>query len=126
MASSVEDKLESSLISYSFNEKLAGVQVHYHVLRLTDSFLVWIGSSAQLSHLAVAVKNNSKGNTAVGTTLIGDVLESSTSESLAVKLAKRSGKQVFVSYNLPSSDPMLYSLVEKRLVDEINSHPAKF
>lgn len=41
--------------------------------------------------------------------------------------AKKCQKQVFVSYNLPTgTDMMTLSLVEKKIVEEMNANPERF
>lgn len=92
---------------------------------MKDSFLIWIGESApKLQQLAVAMQVRVD-KMPVSSVLMGDPLET-TSSSLAQKFAKKTQKQVFVSYNLPTSDPQLLLLVEKRALIEMTSLPDKF
>lgn len=41
---------------YNFSEKLKDVEVFYSVLRLKQSFFLWIGTEATMQGLAVAMK----------------------------------------------------------------------
>ena len=50
--------LECRLRLHSFSEKLAESQIHFQVLRMEDSFFVWIGiSPPDFKNLAVAVQS---------------------------------------------------------------------
>ncbi|KAI0210801.1 Proteasome assembly chaperone 4 [Lamellibrachia satsuma] len=91
---------------------------------MEDSFFVWIGSSPpDFKNLAVAVQSRFE-RQPLGNSLMGDLTDPSSS-SLAQKLAKKTNKQVFVSCNL-TTEPMMLSLVEKRLFEEMKALPEKF
>ncbi len=51
----MEAVAETGVAVKNFSETFAGVQVHFYVLRLKQSFLVWIGTDATFSTLAVAM-----------------------------------------------------------------------
>lgn len=42
---------------YSFKEHLQGQFVYFNVLRLKQSFMLWIGTTAKMDVLSVAMKN---------------------------------------------------------------------
>ena len=42
---------------YSFKEILQGQSVYFNVLRLKQSFMLWIGTAAKMDVLSVAMKN---------------------------------------------------------------------
>ncbi|KAG7248613.1 hypothetical protein CRUP_019912, partial [Coryphaenoides rupestris] len=58
--------------------------------------------------------------------LLGDSAETAP-HALAQRLAQRTRKQVFVSYNLPVSSAAALALqVEERIKTEMDSHPEHF
>lgn len=110
--------------THSFKDSILGQSRSFYFVFMSDSFLVWIGNSAHpnFSQLSVALLH-SLSNKAVASNLFGNWGDQ-TSTSLASKLSQRTKKQVFVSYNLGSDDLNLSSLVERRIVQEITTHPA--
>ncbi|XP_002741269.1 proteasome assembly chaperone 4-like [Saccoglossus kowalevskii] len=109
---------------YNFSDRLMEHSIHFHVLKLNESFLVWIGDrSANMSSLAVSM-TTPYDQIPSSASLLGEASDT-PSTVLSQKLAKKTRKQVFVSYNLPT-DQMLLPLVEKRLIEEMNTHPDKF
>ncbi|XP_069469614.1 proteasome assembly chaperone 4 [Ambystoma mexicanum] len=165
---------------HNFCEKLGEVTVHFHVMRLADGFFLWVGSTASLSSMAVAMCSRYD-SIPVATCILGDASDT-TSCSFAQRLvsqwnvswghlllssislsasfllcpllaslgllakqdegesrssstasalnnlsqAKKTKKQVFVSYNLPSTDANFALLVENRVKKEMEAFPEKF
>ncbi|XP_033113063.1 proteasome assembly chaperone 4-like isoform X2 [Anneissia japonica] len=91
------------LTEHRFSASLFEQLVHFYILQLNDSFL------------------NKNVNF---TTLLGDTADL-TANTIAQRLAKKTGKQAFVSCNLPSISQLL-PLVESRLMTELENHPDKF
>ncbi|XP_071494020.1 proteasome assembly chaperone 4-like [Diadema antillarum] len=113
------------LAVHSFSEKLLDTEIFFHVTKLMDSFLLWIGNKpARMSNLAVAL-NTRCDKVPSAAMLLGDTANTQPS-TLAQKLAKSTGKQVFVSCSLPLMDQMLVSLVEKRIKEELKANPQCF
>jgi len=111
--------------TYDFSVVVMDTVVHFHCLQMKDSFLLWIGTQpASLSSLAMAIPTKFDSVPLAVNCLHAGEAEN-LSKSLAQKLAKKCKKQVFVSYNLPS-DYQLLPLVERRLFEEINTHPHRF
>ncbi|XP_072535535.1 proteasome assembly chaperone 4 [Salminus brasiliensis] len=109
---------------HDFSEKLLEQAVHFHVMKLTGGFFLWVGTSPVLSNLAVSM-NSKFDSTPLSTLVLGDSSDT-TASSLAQRLTKKTEKQVFVSYNLPMTDSNLTLLVEKRIKKEMELHPDKF
>lgn len=42
---------------HDFSEKLQEQMVHFHVMKLTGGFLLWVGTSPVLSNLAVSMNS---------------------------------------------------------------------
>ncbi|KAB5517199.1 hypothetical protein PHYPO_G00186950 [Pangasianodon hypophthalmus] len=113
-----------TLSVHDFSEKLLEQMVHFHVLKLTGGFFLWVGTSPVLSNLAVSM-NSRFDSMPLSTLVLGDSSDT-TPTSLAQRLTKKTKKQVFVSYNLPVTDSNLTLLVENRIKKEMELHPDKF
>ncbi|XP_069765056.1 proteasome assembly chaperone 4 isoform X2 [Narcine bancroftii] len=113
-----------TLSVYDFSEKLAGQSVYFHVLRMSGSFFLWVGTAPTLSNLAVAMSTRFD-PTPVSTLILGDASDT-TPSSIAQRLAKKTGKQVFISYNLPNTNTSLSLEVENRIKQEMEKNPDKF
>ncbi|GAA6098419.1 proteasome assembly chaperone 4 [Tachysurus ichikawai] len=109
---------------HDFCEKLLEHVVHFHVMKLTEGFWLWVGTSSVLSNLAVSMSSRFD-SMPLSTLLLGDSSDT-TPTSLAQRLTKKTKKQVFVSYNLPVTDSNLTMLVENRIKKEMELHPDKF
>ena len=46
---------EPTLDVHTFSDKIVEATMHFQVLRLSDSFFLWIGSSPQFNNLAMAM-----------------------------------------------------------------------
>ncbi|XP_060770054.1 proteasome assembly chaperone 4 [Neoarius graeffei] len=108
---------------HDFSEKLQEQMVHFHVMKLTGGFLLWVGTSPVLSNLAVSM-NSRFDSVPLSTLVLGDSSDT-TPTSLAQRLTKKTKKQVFVSYNLPVTANLMM-LVENRIKKEMELHPDKF
>ncbi|KAG7331684.1 hypothetical protein KOW79_005653 [Hemibagrus wyckioides] len=113
-----------SISVHDFSEKLLEQVVHFHVMKLSGGFLLWVGTSPVLSNLAVSMDSRFD-SMPLSTLVLGDSSDT-TPTSLAQRLTKKTKKQVFVSYNLPVTDSNLSMLVENRIKKEMELHPDKF
>ncbi|XP_028300273.1 proteasome assembly chaperone 4-like isoform X6 [Gouania willdenowi] len=109
---------------HNFSEKLLEQLVHFHVMKLDGGFFLWVGSAPVLSNMAVSMSSRHD-STPLSTLMMGDPSDT-TASSLAQRLAKRTKKQVFVSYSLPATDSTLGLLVEQRIGKELQLHPEVF
>ncbi|XP_017292592.1 proteasome assembly chaperone 4 [Kryptolebias marmoratus] len=113
---------------HNFSEKILEQVVHFHVMKLSGGFFLWLGSAPVLSNLAVSMNSrygSKKDSMPLSTLVMGDPSDTAAN-SLAQRLAKRTKKQVFVSYSLPVSDSSLSLLVENRIKKELELHPERF
>ncbi|KAM8822264.1 proteasome assembly chaperone 4 [Synchiropus picturatus] len=116
---------ENDAISvHNFSEKIVEQTVHFHVMRLSGGFFLWLGSAPVLSNLAVSMSAKFD-SSPLSTLVLGDPSDTS-STSLAQRLARKTGKQVFVSHSLPLTDPSFALLVEERIKRELQLHPQHF
>ncbi|CAM4686547.1 unnamed protein product [Leuciscus chuanchicus] len=109
---------------HDFSEKILEQLVHFHVMKLSGGFFLWIGSGPVLSNLAVSI-GSKYDSTPLSTLVLGDTSDT-TPSALAQRLTKKTKKQVFVSYNLPMTNSNLALLVEDRIKKEMELHPDKF
>ncbi|XP_062986384.1 proteasome assembly chaperone 4 [Elgaria multicarinata webbii] len=109
---------------HNFCGRLAEQLVHFHAMRLRDSLFLWIGDGPQLGNLAVAM-HTPRDSIPASTLLFGDASDS-TSNSLAQRLASKTKKQIFVSYNIQNTDSSFILLVENRIKEEMATFPDKF
>nr|UCK81624.1 proteasome assembly chaperone 4 [Arenicola marina] len=110
---------------YSFSERLMDTNVNFQVFKMQGSFYLWVGTKPEtMSNLAVAMKTQFDPEPS-SCKVLGKFTDS-TSTTLAQKLAKKTGKQVFVSYNIATEDTMMLPLVEKRIMTEMINCEDKF
>ncbi|XP_056271289.1 proteasome assembly chaperone 4 isoform X2 [Pseudoliparis swirei] len=109
---------------HNFSERILEQLVHFHVMKLNGGFFLWVGSSPVLSNLAVSMCSKYD-SMPISTLVMGDP-SNITPNSLAQRLAKRTKKQVFVSYSLPVTASNLSLLVEGRIKKELELHPEHF
>ncbi|CAG03670.1 unnamed protein product [Tetraodon nigroviridis] len=109
---------------HNFSEKILEQVVHFHVMKLSSGFFLWVGSSPELSNLAVSMCSKYD-SVPLSTLVMGDP-SNTAPNALAQRLAKKTRKQVFVSYSLPGSDPNMSLLVENRIKTELQLHPEHF
>lgn len=126
MASNRTDEFTAA----AFHGRLNQQDVHFHVIRMSQAFFLWIGDdSKQLNDLAVAMPPLSVGGSVspgVSTRLIGNNSMDALSQSIAQKLAKRTGCQVFVSVNLKNVDKSAELELQKRIIEELTINPRAF
>lgn len=109
---------------HNFSARLWEQLVHFHVMRLTDSLFLWVGATPHLRNLSVAMCSRYD-PIPVCTSLLGNTSDM-TSTGLAQRLARKTSKQVFVSYNLQNTDSNFTLLVENRIKEEMEAFPEKF
>ncbi|XP_070688800.1 proteasome assembly chaperone 4 [Pempheris klunzingeri] len=109
---------------HNFSEKILEQVVHFHAMKLSGGFFLWVGSSPVLSNLAVSM--SSKYDSMPLSTLVMGDPSNTAPNSLAQRLAKKTKKQVYVSYSLPMTDSNLSLLVENRIKKELELHPEHF
>ncbi|XP_070816693.1 proteasome assembly chaperone 4 [Chaetodon trifascialis] len=109
---------------HNFSEKILEQVVHFHVMKLSGGFFLWVGSTPVLSNLAVSMSSKYD-SMPLSSLVMGDPSDTAPN-SLAQRLAKKTKKQVFVSCSLPMTDPNLSLLVENRIKKELELHPEHF
>ncbi|XP_078606023.1 proteasome assembly chaperone 4-like [Branchiostoma floridae x Branchiostoma japonicum] len=118
------EEAQPTLGVHCFSERVFEQAVHFRVLKLKDSFFLWVGLQPSMANLAVALP--ARFDSIPSTSALLGEFSDTTSCTLAQKLCKHTGKQVFVSCNLPTQDGMFLVEVEKRIHKEIKDNPEKF
>ncbi|OWF54208.1 proteasome assembly chaperone 4-like [Mizuhopecten yessoensis] len=112
-----------SISVHTFHDQIIDNECFFQVIKLEDSFHLWIGNSpATFGSFTVALQTKFD-KLPSSIPLLGGT--DSPSNSLALQLAKKTGKQVFVSCNLPFHGQLM-PLIEKRISQELNNHPEHF
>ncbi|CAL8346485.1 unnamed protein product [Gadus morhua 'NCC'] len=93
-------------------------------MKMNGGFFLWVGASPTLSNLAVSMISKFD-SVPLSMLLMGDKSETAPN-ALAQRLAKKTNKQVFVSYNLPMVNTNLALQVEDRIKKEMGNHPEHF
>uniref|UniRef100_A0A8C3XDI7 Proteasome assembly chaperone 4 n=1 Tax=Cyanoderma ruficeps TaxID=181631 RepID=A0A8C3XDI7_9PASS len=109
---------------HDFSGQLGEQRVHFHAMRLRDSLFLWVGAAPALASLAVAMCSP-RDSIPVAASLLGDPSDTASS-CLAQRLASKTKKQIFVSYNLQNTDSNFTLLIENRIKEEMTAFPEKF
>ncbi|XP_068581098.1 proteasome assembly chaperone 4 [Cebidichthys violaceus] len=114
----------SPITVHNFSERILEQVIHFHVMKLSGGFFLWVGSSPVLSNLAVSMSSRYD-SMPLSTLVMGDP-SNTAPNSLAQRLAKKTKKQVYVSYSLPMTNSNISLLVEDRIKKEVELHPEHF
>jgi hypothetical protein len=112
--------------------------INFHSIKYDDNCLyVWIGdSNCKMENLSGSIKTNYSSDP-LSTEILQinspEQVVTNPSSDLAIKLAKKLNKQVFVSLNVPfdavefdENDLSIQQILEKCLFEEIKSRPEMF
>ncbi|XP_046362358.1 proteasome assembly chaperone 4-like [Haliotis rufescens] len=108
---------------HTFTASVTDTTVFYQVIKMSDSFHLWVGAKPSLENMALAMNTRFE-SLPLATHLFGDS-SNPIAASLAQRLAKKTGKQVFVSCNL-AYDQLTMPVVEKRITEEMKKRPEMF
>lgn len=121
----IPNLLPSSFTSHSATIEVNESRVNIRVLKMNSSLFLYIGPEGDESiHEAGVAMPMSNPKEFLGTTILGDHV-GCDSQELATKLARKLGKQVYISCNIPF-DRMLRPILEKNLNSLIKEHPECF
>lgn len=86
-----------------------------------------VGSSGTpvLSDLCLALQNKYQ-TSPLTTSILHSNTDSTYSTTLSQRLAKKTSKQVFISYNIDSDDPELHQEIQARIFEELSLDPENF
>ncbi|XP_038531058.1 proteasome assembly chaperone 4-like isoform X1 [Canis lupus familiaris] len=109
---------------HNFSGRLWGQIIHFHVMQLMDSLFLWVWATPHLRNLTMTMCNRYD-SIPVSTSLLGDT-SNMTSIGFAQRLARKTNKQVFVSYNLQNTDSNFPLLVQNRIKEEMKAFQENF
>ncbi|KAJ8395427.1 hypothetical protein AAFF_G00031610 [Aldrovandia affinis] len=103
---------EDAMSVHNFTEKILEQVVHFHVMKMKGGFFLWVGlsnlqlcaSSPLLRCCCLQLSSSKYDSMPMSTLVLGDPSDTMPN-SLSQRLAKKTKKQVFVSYNLPAQRP---------------------
>ncbi|KAJ9592643.1 hypothetical protein L9F63_015698 [Diploptera punctata] len=117
--------IKPSFEIHGFSTEITETPVYFHVMKMESSVFIWIGSGSDPTFEDLSMAMNTRYDSLpLGTRLMGPGTDM-TSSNLAIRLSKKLGQAVYVSYNL-ASDGLTLPAVEKRLHEEMKTHPEKF
>lgn len=106
----------------TFSSRLSNQNVHFYVLKLKESYLLWIGTDASFRTLAIAM-NSRLDPEPICTQLLGASTDNAAG-NLAQKLVKRFGRHCFVSMNV--QDATLHPMIEDYVSKMLDKEPQNF
>lgn len=111
---------------HAFTAEVVDKKVLFQVIKMVDSIMIFINATGRmiLCDLSLGMFNARTMDQPVATKVMGNFSEE-TSKNMALKLAKKLGKTVYVSYNL-EDDQLMLPAVERRLCEEIKNKPDSF
>ncbi|KFD56228.1 hypothetical protein M514_03006, partial [Trichuris suis] len=90
-------------------------EYHFLLNSYSESCFVWIGKSSAYGDLAIALKRPN--DEVCFSTKVIDKTGSPVSEALAMKLAKKTGKQVFVSCNVEMESEEVFRFINQKVFE---------
>ncbi|ELU06278.1 hypothetical protein CAPTEDRAFT_21390 [Capitella teleta] len=112
--------------THEFQEGIDGSVVVFHVMAMLDSLFIWIGNQQPSNFSNLALAMHTKYETGATALNIFGKDTDSTSSNIAKKIASKTKKQIYVSYNLASDETPMLSAVELRLMQEMKDRPECF
>lgn len=119
-------QIQSEFESHLFTGEIAGQTIVYRVLKMKDLLMIYIGKKDEESLESLAFAFISQQNEKVTSSTILGSSENDNSKSLADKLSQRLKKPCFVSFNVAADFFTSRSLIEQRLLEEVNVNPDWF
>lgn len=115
--------LPCSFQFHDFHDTVGQVGLQCQFMKMDQSLYVWVGDDDEnMKDLALgfAMQNQSK-NSVLATKIMGPI-DNEVSSDLARRLSKKSGKPVYVSFNL-TVDNLNLPNIERRIYQEFQIHP---
>ena len=116
--------LPCSFQFHDFQDKVGEVSVACQIMKMDSSLYLWVGdyNNRNMTNLALAFSMENKGKQNVVTTQIMGPIADVMSTNLASRLSKKTGKPVYVSFNLVADNLSLPN-IEKRIHEEFKKYP---
>lgn len=113
----------SGLQSHLFSTDISDNKYNFRVLKMQDSLFIYIGQSDAEVFTEMAMAMPMADGECLATTIMGEQL--CCSQELAVNLAKKLKKQVYLSCNVPQ-EPHIRPALCKRFAEEVKQSPDNF
>lgn len=114
--------MEDAVAVKTFSSKLSSQNIHFYILKLKESYLLWIGTDTSFRTLAIAM-NSRLDTEPLCTQLLGDSTDNAAG-NLAQRLVKRYGHRCFVSMNV--QDTTLHPIIEDYVIKMLDKEPQNF
>ena len=118
----------STLQSHTFKITIPESQlsIAYWILKLADSFFIWIGpdNSPSFTDLSLAFLSKFQA-TPVVTKILGPTCDQSPS-TFPQRLSRKLKKPVYLSYNISNGSQSVHDAIEKTLMEEIQNNTTVF
>lgn len=111
------DEIAPGLGLQEFCSQQGDSTIYYHLLNLSGSVYVWVGTEQGYLEGMVAALGSRLGPSAVTTLLGSSDAQSLQASHLAERLQRRTQRHILLSLNLPSDE--LIPHVEQRLLEEL-------
>lgn len=107
---------------HQFTAQVGEVRLHCHVVKMKDSLYMWIGDAKNpvMNDLSLALLSRYD-PVPLSTKVLGAVADT-TSTNMAQRLSKKTGKPIYVSFNV-NVDNITLPGVEKSIQEELAKHP---
>ena len=107
-----------SIQEFRFQRIIQDVWINIQCISMNRSFFMWIGTAGgSFENLDLAMMTSTD-SLPVSSVLLGNSSDT-TGAALSQRLSMKLGTQVYVSYNLPSSQSMMLEEVERLIFKEV-------
>ena len=93
------------------------------IMRLPRALFVWAGNEPKMGYLSVSVPSRDPSQPPVGSIILQN---SSRATQLSSRLTALLGLQVFISGDLADESDFIWTALEDRITEEINTNPTLF
>ena len=122
-----KDELEMMPCSFKFHnfeDSIGESSIVCHIMKMEKSLYVWVANSSDqcMKDLALGFATNKNIKIPpIATKIMGPIVDE-TSNSIALRLSKKIGTPVYVSFNV-NADNLSLPGIERRIYQEFKDHP---
>lgn len=116
--------VESSFKFHNFNDQVGEVKLYCQIVKMENSLYLWVSdyNEQNMNDLSLAFTMDSEmKKSSVSTKIMGPIADQ-TSSNIASRLSKKTGKPIFVSFNV-TADNLTMPNLERRIHEEFKLHP---
>eukprot|EP00899_Mesostigma_viride_P007975 jgi/Mesvir1/17179/Mv07600-RA.1 len=104
---------------FQFSKEASDAILHFQILEMQAQVYVWVGTKPRMSDLCAAIKTRMADTPAVTQLLPFGISTEGHGAVMAQRLAKKLGRPVLVSSNLPPDVASLQPFAEKTVIDAL-------